>query len=66
MPPTHRSTPARRWLLPLVALAIGVLGSLIYLTVHSIFDNLFVQHMQLQLALLLACVANTDRREVTC
>ncbi len=48
------------------ALAIGVLGSLIYLTVHSIFDNLFVQHMQLQLALLLACVANTDRREVTC
>jgi len=35
------------------ALAIGVLGTLTYLTVHSVFDNLFVQHMQLQLALLL-------------
>ena len=39
------------------ALAIGVFGTLIYLTVHSMFDNLFVQHMQLQLALLLGGVA---------
>ncbi len=48
------------------ALAVGVLGSLAYLTVHSVFDNLFVQHMQLQLALLLACVVNTDRDEAIC
>ncbi len=39
------------------ALAIGVLGTWTYLTVHSMFDNLFVQHMQLQLALLLAALA---------
>ncbi len=42
------------------ALAIGVFGTLIYLTVHSMFDNLFVQHMQLQLALLLGGVAALD------
>jgi O-antigen ligase len=39
------------------ALAIGVLGTLAYLSVHSLFDNLFVQHMQLQLALLLGGLA---------
>jgi O-antigen ligase len=42
------------------ALAIGVFGTLIYLTGHSMFDNLFVQHMQLQLALLLGGVAALD------
>lgn len=47
------------------ALALGVMGSLTYLTVHGLFDNLFVQHMQLQLALMLACVAVTDRSEAT-
>lgn len=35
------------------ALGIGILGTWAYLSVHSLFDNLFVQHMQLQLALLL-------------
>ncbi len=35
------------------ALGIGILGTWAYLSVHSMFDNLFVQHMQLQLALLL-------------
>jgi O-antigen ligase len=35
------------------ALGIGLLGTWAYLSVHSMFDNLFVQHMQLQLALLL-------------
>ena len=35
------------------ALGIGILGAWAYLSVHSLFDNLFVQHMQLQLALLL-------------
>jgi O-antigen ligase len=34
------------------ALAIGLAGTWTYLTIHGIFDNLFVQHMQLQLALL--------------
>jgi O-antigen ligase len=39
------------------ALALGVLGVWAYLTVHGVFDNLFVQHLQLQLALLLASLA---------
>ena len=46
------------------ALAIGVLGAWFYLSVHSMFDNLFVAHMQLQMALLLAAlVALGDRQE---
>ncbi len=44
------------------ALAVGLLGTLVYLTVHSMFDNLFVQHMQLQLALLAAMVAALGTR----
>ncbi len=39
------------------ALALGVLGAWVYLTVHNLFDNLFVQHLQLQMALLLAALA---------
>jgi O-antigen ligase len=42
------------------ALALGVLGAWVYLTVHSLFDNLFVQHLQLQLALLLAALQASD------
>ncbi len=38
------------------ALAVGLLGTWMYLTTHSLFDNLFVGHMQLQLALLLAAL----------
>jgi putative inorganic carbon (HCO3(-)) transporter len=38
------------------ALALGLLGTLAYLTVHNLFDNLFVQHLQLVLALLLGAV----------
>ena len=45
------------------ALAVGVLGTLVYLTVHNSFDNLFVQHMQLQLALLLSSVAAVNQAE---
>lgn len=45
-------------------LAIGVVGTLIYLSIHGLFDNLFVQHMQLQLALLLGCVVAYGRTEV--
>lgn len=44
------------------ALAIGVLGAWVYLTVHSMFDNLFVQHMQLQLALLLGALIAGETR----
>jgi O-antigen ligase len=39
------------------AMALGVLGTWAYLSVHSLFDNLFVRHVQLQLALLLAALA---------
>ncbi len=42
------------------ALAIGVLGTVIYISVHSLFDNLFVQHIQLQLALLMGVLV-TDQ-----
>jgi O-antigen ligase len=36
------------------ALAIGVIGVLVHLSVHNFFDNLFVQGMQLHVALWLA------------
>ncbi len=42
------------------ALAVGVLGTVIYISVHSLFDNLFVQHIQLQLALLMGVLV-TDQ-----
>lgn len=41
------------------ALALGVLGMLMYLAAHSLFDNLFVQGIYLQVALWLAAVAAT-------
>jgi O-antigen ligase len=41
----------------LSSLALGLLGTVVYLTLHNLFDNLFVQHLQLQLALLLGAVA---------
>ncbi len=40
------------------ALGIGILGAWAYLSVHGMFDNLFVQHMQLQLALLLGILVS--------
>ena len=42
------------------ALAIGVLGTWFNLSVHSMFDNLFVAHTQLQLALLLGVLVATE------
>ncbi len=42
------------------ALAIGLVGTWTYLTIHSLFDNLFVGHLQLQLALLLAALPATQ------
>jgi putative inorganic carbon (hco3(-)) transporter len=43
------------------ALAIGVLGAWLALSVHSMFDNLFVAHMQLQLALLLGALVIVEK-----
>jgi O-antigen ligase len=42
----------------LKSLALGLLGTVAYLTVHNLFDNIFVQHLQLQLALLMGAVAS--------
>ena len=42
------------------AVALGVVGTIAYITVHSLFDNLFVQHIQLQLALMLGGVASAE------
>ena len=41
------------------ALALGVLGMLVYLAAHSFFDDLFVQGIYLQVALWLAALAAT-------
>jgi putative inorganic carbon (HCO3(-)) transporter len=38
------------------AVAVGVLGVLIHISVHNLFDNLFVQRMYLHWALLLALI----------
>lgn len=43
------------------ALAVGLVGTWTYLTIHSLFDNLFVAHLQLQLALLLAVLFAMQR-----
>lgn len=47
------------------ALAVGLMGTWTYLTIHNLFDNLFVGHMQLQLALLLAAFFALQRPSVT-
>ncbi len=47
-------SPAQSWSR---ALAVGVLGVLAHLAVHSIFDNLFVQGMYLHIAFWLGAVA---------
>jgi O-antigen ligase len=44
------------------ALAIGVVGVLAYLSIHSFFDNLFVQGMQLHIALWLTTLQLTVRK----
>jgi hypothetical protein len=40
-----------------LGIALGVLGALIHLSVHSFVDNLYVHGMYLQLAVLLGLVA---------
>jgi O-antigen ligase len=39
------------------AVALGVLGVIVHLTIHNLFDNLFVQRLYLHMALLLALLA---------
>ena len=43
------------------AIAAGVLGALVHASVHNLFDNLWVQHIYLTLALLLALPAVLPR-----
>lgn len=50
-----RAVAARNWLT--VAVGAGVLGGLLHATVHNLFDNLWVQHVYLELSLLLGLVA---------
>jgi len=42
--------------------ALGVLGVIVHLSVHNIFDNLFVHAMYLQVAILLGLIAFQKRR----
>lgn len=56
MPASYVLRGQQSWV---VALAVGLVGTWVYLTIHSLFDNLFVQHLQLQLALLLAALSVT-------
>ncbi|MCB0001044.1 MAG: O-antigen ligase family protein [Anaerolineae bacterium] len=42
------------------AVGAGVLGSLVHATIHNVFDNLWVQHIYLVLALMLGLVAVLD------
>ena len=46
------------------AVALGALGVLVHLCVHSFFDNLFVHNMNVQLGLVLGLVAVTQNTEV--
>ncbi len=44
------------------ALALGVLGVIIHLSVHNFFDNLFVQGMYVQLALWIGCLRTMETK----
>ena len=39
------------------AVALGVLGAIVHLSIHNLFDNLLVQRLYLHMALLLALLA---------
>jgi O-antigen ligase len=56
---TNRASRASGWRW---AIALGVLGVVTHLTVHSFFDNLFVHGMYLHLAILLAIVSISEWR----
>ncbi|MGB2772186.1 MAG: hypothetical protein WBF31_07685, partial [Anaerolineae bacterium] len=40
------------------AVALGVLGAIVHLSIHNLFDNLLVQRLYLHMALLLALLAS--------
>ena len=42
--------------------ALGVLGAIVHLSTHSVFDNLFVHAMYLQVAILLGIIAFRDAK----
>ncbi len=44
------------------ALALGILGVIIHLSVHNFFDNLFVQGMYVQLALWIGCLSAVETK----
>jgi len=48
------------------AVGAGVLGALVHATVHNLFDNLWVQHIYLTLALLLGLLAVFGARNSVC
>jgi O-antigen ligase len=48
------------------AVGAGVLGALVHATVHNLFDNLWVQHIYLTLALLLGLLAVFGARDSVC
>jgi O-antigen ligase len=47
------------------ALGAGVLGVLVHATVHNLFDNLWVQHMYLQLSLIMGMLAVASGNKMT-
>jgi O-antigen ligase len=52
-----RRTDGWQW-----GLALGILGVLVHLTVHNLFDNLYVHAIYLHLAVLLGLLATLTRR----
>ena len=57
----RRQTASNAWA---NAYALGLLGMLAHLTVHNIFDNLFVQGIYLHLGILLACLESSRNEHV--
>ncbi len=47
-------------------LALGILGALVYLSVHNVFDNLFVHGIYLQVAILLGMISYLRRGAAVC
>jgi len=48
-----------------LAIALAVLGMLVHLAVHNLFDNLFVHAMYLQVAILLGMAAASKQQQAT-
>ncbi len=43
------------------ALALGVLGVIVHMSLHNFFDNLFVQGIYIQLALWIGCLVSIEQ-----